>query len=1055
MSHDITDHSHIDKINVNSINSDIIKDNSIFNEHQNTNTIDQQWIIDCDQWNLNDIYDEQYVNTHDLNSILDSSNESNDTSIFPCLKAFRAKHIKNFIMAHLNINWLHTKLDEVKSILVNNYVDLFALSETKLNNTHTKAMLRIEGFSLYRSDRPNNKGGGGVVCYVNSAIPNRQVPEYEFNQDGIQSVIVELIMKKEKWYVIAVYRPPNVSVQYLSNALDHMCKLCQVKGNAIYVLGDINVDFLKDVNPLKDTLDIYNLVNKVKGPTCYKNPNNPSSVDVFLSNQPKKVLDCINECIGVSDHHNIIVAATRMHAPKQSAKQITYRSYKNFNEEAYIKDLECTPFHVGEIFDDVEDQLWYHNKLLIEVMDKHAPQKKRMTKSRQLACMNGELRKAINVKAMLKRKFNRNRSSQSFDRYRNQRNKVTSLKRKSLKEYLGKNCSKEEPKFWETIGPFMTEKSSISENISLKEGDEVIVDQTKICNIFNENFVHAARNIGRPQPVSLKDSLSDICNSYQEHLSIKLINDKMGSFCNNDKFRFKQITQYELNKKLLSLKTNKSCGYDRQPAKLLKLGASVLSFTLLPIINKSFLNSIFPSDLKYAEVAPVYKKGDSMCKTNFRPVSILVAQSKIFEGFMSEQMMSFLLDKLSPLLAAYRKGYSTQHVLMMAIEKWKLALDKDKYVGILLMDMSKAFDSMLHALMIAKLKAYGFSDEACVMIISYLSDRHQRVKIGTHRSEWSLLEKGVPQGSILGPDLFNVFVNDLFYCLENVCGIFNYADDNTLDKEGQTLEGALQGLQEAAYKSLDWFEHNEMQANASKFQFSMLTRRILDAVVTLDLNDVTLVSEDLVKLLGVKIDRNLTFHQHISDLCRRASFRLSALFRFQDMIDHDSKIVVFEAFIISNFLYCPIVWHFCGVTNRKKIEKIQENALRFIYKDYTSPYRDLLKLAKRDSMYVTHLRCIVSEIFKIINGTAPSFLNELFTKKEVKYDYRDNNILIVPEFKTITYGKNSLRYQGTKLWNSLDQEMKNVDSLDEFRKKVVTWKGPKCMCGVCLLCKCR
>ena len=565
----------------------------------------------------------------------------------------------------------------------------------------------------------------------------------------------------------------------------------------------------------------------------------------------------------------------------------------------------------------------------------------------------------------------------------------------------------------------------------------------------------AANSIGGIQPVTLANELTEIYQAYENHSGIKMIKSKMAALGCEQEFSFSAVTHEELYKKLTCLKTNKSCGFDGQPAKLIKAGASVLSYTLLPIVNKCLINSVFPTDLKYAEVTPVFKKDDSMSRKNYRPVSVLVCQSKLFENFMSEQLMTHLLNKLSPYLAAYRKGYSTQHVLIRAVESWKLALDKGEHVGIVLMDLSKAFDALPHALLIAKLKAYNLSDSACEMVKSYLTMRNQRVKIGTQKSEWKELDKGVPQGSICGPDYFNIFINDLFYCLDGSCDLFNYADDNTLSENGCDIDAVVHKLEAASCKAVEWFDDNCMQANADKFQVSVLSRDPHITSITLHINDVVLTSTDLVKLVGVKIDRGLTFHHHISDICRKASYQLSTLMKFSGSLDIDSKLTIFNAFIASNFMYCPIVWHLCSITDSRKIDKVQENALRFIYNDYKSSYQNILMFASKDSLYISRLKCIVIEIFKALHNISPVFMKELFTQKSIDYDLRDENVLVIPRYNTVTYGFNSLRYQGTRLWKSLECNTKSSVSLNDFKRQIAKWKGPACNCGTCLLCSYR
>ncbi len=560
-------------------------------------------------------------------------------------------------------------------------------------------------------------------------------------------------------------------------------------------------------------------------------------------------------------------------------------------------------------FDEVDDQLWFHNTLLDEVIDTHAPIKKRMIQPRQLPYMNSELRKAINVKAMLKRKADKIPCKTNKELYRVQNNKVTSLKRQGLAKYLNDKCNKttvgDKNTFWKTVKPLLSDTACPMDNVMLQENDTVITDKDQICNVFNEYFVNVADDLSEPSSVSVDDSLEHICRVYDDHPSIKMIREKSVDI--DHEFEFKCISCDDLYKKLNGLKTNKAFGFDNQPPRMIRLGAPVLCRTLLPIVNNSLTLSVFPNDLKHAEISPIFKKDDNMNKKNFRPVSVLVCQSKLFESFMSDQLMNFFVLKLSHFLAAYRKGYSTQHVLMKAVEDWKLALDNKEHVGCVLMDLSKAFDALPHCLLLAKLRAYGVSKSACLLILNYLSMRKQRVKIGNHRSDWQLIKRGVPQGSITGPLLFNIFLNDLFYFLQDHCNLYNYADDNTLSYSNSDIDVVRSRLENVSNIAITWFNDNHMQANAAKFQVAIFSRDRNVNSLSLNIQGHELQSQDNVKLLGVNIDRTLTFHFHVSEICKKAAQQLNSITRFSKMINEECRFNVFNAFILSNFLYCPLI----------------------------------------------------------------------------------------------------------------------------------------------------
>ena len=234
-------------------------------------------------------------------------------------------------------------------------------------------------------------------------------------------------------------------------------------------------------------------------------------------------------------------------------------------------------------------------------------------------------------------------------------------------------------------------------------------------------------------------------------------------------------------------------GVDNIPSKLLVMSADIIVGPLTNLINGTVLrNFTFPDVVKEASVTPVFKKEDRLIKTNYRPISVLNVFSKIFERFLLNEMLPFVDNMISSFLSAYRSRYGTQHVLLQLIKQWRECLDNNKVVGGILMDLSKAFDCLRHDLLIAKLEAYGAGRSSLLLLMSYLKDRRQSVKIKGIRSLFQLIKSGVPQGSILGPILFNIFMNDLFYLLEN--DLHNFADDNTVSAVSETVSELTNSL---------------------------------------------------------------------------------------------------------------------------------------------------------------------------------------------------------------------------------------------------------------------
>ena len=330
----------------------------------------------------------------------------------------------------------------------------------------------------------------------------------------------------------------------------------------------------------------------------------------------------------------------------------------------------------------------------------------------------------------------------------------------------------------------------------------------------------------------------------------------------------------------------------------------------------------FPDSLKTANITPVFKKDSRTDKTNYRPVSVLPNLSKIYERLIYNQISNYFENILSKFQCGFRKGFSAQDCLIVMIEKWKRILDNGGICGALLTDLSKAFDCLTHDLLIAKLEAYGVNSRSLKILSSYLSNRKQRVHIGNVYSSWHDIITGVPQGSILGPLLFNIFLSDLFLFLNEV-DIANYADDNTPYVCEQDSIKVTENLESSSAKLSTWFISNRMKANPDKYHFLLTGNK----EATLNIDQFQLESTKQQNLLGVIIDNKLTFEQHLNKLCNKVSQKLNALTRISNYIQPDQKRLIMKAFITSQFGYCPLVWMFHTRRINNRINRLHERSL--------------------------------------------------------------------------------------------------------------------------------
>ena len=392
--------------------------------------------------------------------------------------------------------------------------------------------------------------------------------------------------------------------------------------------------------------------------------------------------------------------------------------------------------------------------------------------------------------------------------------------------------------------------------------------------------------------VATDDQVTNVANKFRNPPSIIMIKNKKK---NDQSFSFGPLPYDDVLKKVKTLYTARASQRSDIPTKILNQNSDYFAECFYENINQCISKSIFPSDLKLADVTPVYKKKSKNSKDNYRPVSILSNISKIYEICIYDQIQLFFDSLLSKYQCGVHRSYNAQHCLITLIEKWKKTVDNGGAFGALLTDLSKAFDCLPHELLIAKLDAYGFDKSSLKLMHGYLSNRKQRVKTNGRYSSWSEILAGVPQESILGPFLFNIFIRNMFYFLEEF-DISNYAYDSTPYCAGKSAKFVVSNLEQSLAILFEWLSNNYMKVNTGKSHLLLLG----NSRATATIDNGYIESEDDQVLLGITIDSNLTFEIHI---CKKANQKLNTLARITPYMSIQKRRTIMKSFVTSQFRY--------------------------------------------------------------------------------------------------------------------------------------------------------
>ena len=499
----------------------------------------------------------------------------------------------------------------------------------------------------------------------------------------------------------------------------------------------------------------------------------------------------------------------------------------------------------------------------------------------------------------------------------------------------------------------------------------------------------------------------------------------------DDVFKYLSDLSYDSNIDVL--------GFD---SKLLRHGASVLTTSVTELFNMSITSHHMPADWKRARVTPIYKGTGSVDEpNNYRRISIVSHIPKVLEKMVNSQLIAYF-DAFSLLTcdqSAFRRGHSTATAAHKLFDDMLDNINEGLVNGICFFDLRKCFDTIDHDLLLFKLEKYGITGDALSWFSNYLSVRTQTVSINGATSQSKPMSTGVPQGSVLGPMLFLIFINDLPTSLS--CTASNiYADDTAIHACGRCIDDVNTLLQHDVRNITRWFRDNKLVVNFVK-TFCMLTScnpNISPNELHVTIGDVEIEPVESIKYLGIFPDTMLSWDNHITNLCKKIAPKIGLLKRLKHIVPVDCLKTIYQTTVQPHIDYCLTVWGFTSNVLIHKVQKLQNRAARIITGNYDFHVRGLHLVKELGWFNIRQRRDYLTAllVFKSLNGLSPNYLNDLFTYQRDISAYNTRSAatsdLYIPKANRSIY-QQSLCFNGPVIWNSLPFNLRESTSLEYFK----------------------
>ena len=938
----------------------------------------------------------------------------------------------------MNVDTLTNKLSELKFLINDINPDIIAVNEVlpkNIKNPIHKEEFSMEGYEMITHPNVALNKGRGSITYIKNNIINKEIKLGPKFDDFEESIFTEIkLNKSDKLLCANIYRRGESNDENNKKLLKILKELKEKNYAYLAIMGDFN---LKDINwedqscPGNDLNDFNHkfikcvqdcfLFQHITEPTRKRGQDTPSVLDLVFSNEENMIKDVEYLApLGRSDHSIIkfsIPCKLEITIPKIKI-QYEKGNYKGLNEKLntieWDKEFEKYP-------SDVNRQWEFFKNKFTEAEKEFVPRKTVYVNGRKNKNLSNPLdRKTlrkIKKKNKIWSKMRKNLASVEqelqYNRLRNQIRKLTRKGKKLIEKTIAKN-SKANPKaFWRYTQSKLKTKATIPDLV--KPGTEENPEYTKNDSEKAEAFSSYFSSVFTQELDSEEMPYFEKRN-YEEALENII------------------ITKDMILTKLKKLKTNKSPGPDKIHPRVLHDVADSLSTPLEIIFKTSLSCKEIPEDWKQANVSSIFKKGKKTLPQNYRPVSLTCIVCKMLEGIIRDSIVKHM--KKNNLFSSKQFGFiagrSTILQLLHVMNIWTEIMDQGGCLDVVYCDFMKAFDKVPHKRLLYKTEKYGITGNILGWIDSFLSNRTQQVIINNSISSPAPVTSGIPQGSVLGPILFVLYINDLPEVVDKDSYVFLFADDTKLFRKICNDED-VKIIQQDINNLVAWSKKWLLKFHPDKCIYMGIGYNDDNQIEgKYNMDGHVLKTSDCEKDIGVHIDSKLKFESHINNSIKTANRVLAVARRTFECMDKDMFNNIFKGLVRPHLEYGAPIWSPHLVKHRELLENVQRRGTKIIPGLSNLSYKKRLRALKLPTLAYRRLRGDMIQVYKLTSGGYDESLPELLTMSETDLRGHDKKLFVDRPLKDIR--KFSFTQRVTILWNKLPQNVINAKDVKKFEK---------------------